>query len=134
MLLESPQDIRCANTFLALGCAASRRNRLGEHGRHTHSLRLLRAVKSVNQCAQFSSGEAKTLSDGVRLESAKIDNQQEQFQVVRRVVVTGLGFISSIGNNKKTVLDSLLNQRTGIELHPELDLPISPVRLAGTIK
>ena len=53
---------------------------------------------------------------------------------MRRVVVTGLGFISSIGNNKAQVLDSLLNQRSGIALHPELDLPISPVRLAGTIK
>ena len=53
---------------------------------------------------------------------------------MRRVVVTGLGFISSIGNNKAQVLDSLLNQRSGIEHHPELDLPISPVRLAGTIK
>jgi 3-oxoacyl-[acyl-carrier-protein] synthase-1 len=49
-------------------------------------------------------------------------------------VVTGLGFISSIGNNRTQVLDSLLNQRSGVELHPELDLPISPVRLAGTIK
>jgi 3-oxoacyl-[acyl-carrier-protein] synthase-1 len=53
---------------------------------------------------------------------------------VRRVVVTGLGFISSIGNNKAQVLDSLLRQRTGIGLHPELDIPVSPVRLAGTIK
>jgi 3-oxoacyl-[acyl-carrier-protein] synthase I len=53
---------------------------------------------------------------------------------VRRVVVTGLGFISSIGNNRAQVLDSLLKQRSGVELHPELDLPISPVRLAGTIK
>jgi len=53
---------------------------------------------------------------------------------VRRVVVTGLGFISSIGNNRAQVLESLLNQRSGVELHPELDLPISPVRLAGTIK
>ena len=53
---------------------------------------------------------------------------------MRRVVVTGLGFISSIGNNKAQVLDSLLNQRSGIALHPELDIPVSPVRLAGTIK
>ncbi len=49
-------------------------------------------------------------------------------------MVTGLGFISSIGNNRAQVLESLLNQRSGVELHPELDLPISPVRLAGTIK
>jgi 3-oxoacyl-[acyl-carrier-protein] synthase-1 len=55
-------------------------------------------------------------------------------KVVRRVVVTGVGFISSIGNNRAEVLDSLLHQRTGIEIFPELDMPISPVRLAGTIK
>jgi 3-oxoacyl-[acyl-carrier-protein] synthase-1 len=74
------------------------------------------------------------LSDDERLEFARIDIQPSQFQIVRRVVITGLGFISSIGNNKAEVLDSLLKQRTGIEFYPELDLPISPVRLAGTIK
>jgi 3-oxoacyl-[acyl-carrier-protein] synthase-1 len=74
------------------------------------------------------------LSDGVRLESANIDSKRGHFQAVRRVVVTGLGFVSSIGNNRETVLDNLLHQRTGIEFFPELDIPISPVRLAGTIK
>jgi 3-oxoacyl-[acyl-carrier-protein] synthase-1 len=53
---------------------------------------------------------------------------------VRRVVVTGLGFVTSIGNNRAAVLDSLRNQRTGIEIHPELDRPELPVKLAGTIK
>jgi 3-oxoacyl-[acyl-carrier-protein] synthase I len=53
---------------------------------------------------------------------------------MRRVVVTGLGFVSSIGNGRAEVLDSLLHQRTGIELDPDLDRPKSPVRLAGTIK
>jgi len=95
---------------------------------------LNRAFRSAKSRGKFCTGEAGTLSDGVRLESAKIDIHREQFQVVRRVVVTGLGFISSIGNNKQAVLESLLTQRSGIELHPELDLPISPVRLAGTIK
>src|SRR4051812_35399183 len=52
----------------------------------------------------------------------------------RRVVVTGLGFISSIGNNRAQVLDSLCTQRTGIEIHPELDRPEIPYKLAGTIK
>ena len=33
---------------------------------------------------------------------------------LRRVVVTGLGIVSSIGNNKQTVLDSLKNARSGI--------------------
>ena len=34
---------------------------------------------------------------------------------VRRVVVTGLGIVSSIGNNKEEVLDSLKQGRSGIE-------------------
>ncbi len=34
---------------------------------------------------------------------------------MRRVVVTGLGIVSSIGNNKQEVLDSLLSGRSGIE-------------------
>lgn len=53
---------------------------------------------------------------------------------MRRVVVTGLGFITSIGNSRAEVLDSLRTQRSGIELHPELDRPEIPVKLAGTIK
>jgi len=53
----------------------------------------------------------------------------------RRVVISGLGFISSIGNSRAAVVDSLLHQRNGIELHPELVAnPKSPVKLAGTIK
>ncbi len=33
---------------------------------------------------------------------------------MRRVVVTGLGVVSSIGNNKEEVLDSLKAGRSGI--------------------
>lgn len=53
----------------------------------------------------------------------------------RRVVISGLGFISSIGNSRAEVLDSVLHQRNGIEIHPDLaDNPKSPAKLAGTIK
>lgn len=52
----------------------------------------------------------------------------------RRVVVTGLGFVTSIGNNRAEVLQSLRTQHTGIEIHPELDRPEIPYKLAGTIK
>lgn len=52
----------------------------------------------------------------------------------RRVVVTGLGFITSIGNDRAQVLRSLREMRTGIEFYPELDRPGVPVRLAGTVK
>ena len=52
----------------------------------------------------------------------------------RRVVVTGLGFITSIGNNRAQVLSSLRQCRTGIEYYPELERTGVPVRLAGTVK
>lgn len=52
----------------------------------------------------------------------------------RRVVVTGLGFITSIGNNREQVLRSLRELRTGIEYYPELERARVPVRLAGTVK
>ena len=38
---------------------------------------------------------------------------------MRRVVVTGLGIISSIGNNRQQVLDSLREGKSGIEFHQE---------------
>jgi 3-oxoacyl-[acyl-carrier-protein] synthase-1 len=39
--------------------------------------------------------------------------------MVRRVAVTGLGVVSSIGNNKKEVLEALREGRSGIEFHQE---------------
>lgn len=53
---------------------------------------------------------------------------------MRRAVVTGLGFISSIGNSKAEVLRSLREVRTGIEIFDELDKPGIPVKMAGTVK
>ena len=52
----------------------------------------------------------------------------------RRVVVTGLGFITSIGNNRAQVLASLRACRSGIEYYPALERSGVPVRLAGTVK
>ena len=52
----------------------------------------------------------------------------------RRVVVTGLGLITSIGNNREQVLRSLRESRTGIEYYPALERTGVPVRLAGTVK
>lgn len=52
----------------------------------------------------------------------------------RRVVVTGIGLITSIGNNREEVLQSLREVRTGIEYFPPLDRAGVPVRLAGTVK
>ena len=51
-----------------------------------------------------------------------------------RVFVTGLGFISSIGNDENTVVDSLRHLRHGIELFEPLQVPESPVKLAAPVK
>ena len=53
---------------------------------------------------------------------------------MKRVVVTGIGFITSIGNNRAAVARSLKECRTCVEPHPELVGPDIPVRLAGTVK
>jgi 3-oxoacyl-[acyl-carrier-protein] synthase-1 len=53
---------------------------------------------------------------------------------MRRAVITGLGFITSIGNDQKTVLQSLRNGKSGIELFHEFAEPGCPIKLAGTVK
>jgi 3-oxoacyl-[acyl-carrier-protein] synthase-1 len=52
----------------------------------------------------------------------------------KRVVITGLGFITSIGNDRAAVLDSLRQGRSGIELFEEINVEPGGPRLAGTIK
>jgi 3-oxoacyl-(acyl-carrier-protein) synthase len=49
-------------------------------------------------------------------------------------VITGLGFITSIGNDKATVLRSLRELRHGFEPFVFLDNPNLPVKVAGTVK
>lgn len=51
-----------------------------------------------------------------------------------RVFVTGLGFISSIGNDEDSVVDSLRHLKHGIELFEPLQVPESPVKLAAPVK
>lgn len=53
---------------------------------------------------------------------------------MNRVVVTGLGFISSIGNSRAEVLQSLREGHCGIEVMPELAAANDRVKLAGTVK
>ena len=53
---------------------------------------------------------------------------------MKRVVITGLGFITSIGNSRPEVLRSLRECRTGIELFPDFAGDDVPVKLAGTVK
>jgi 3-oxoacyl-[acyl-carrier-protein] synthase I len=53
---------------------------------------------------------------------------------MKRVVITGLGFITSIGNDQNSVLRSLRECRTGVEIFNELAGADIPVKLAGTVK
>ncbi len=53
---------------------------------------------------------------------------------MRRVVVTGLGIVSSIGNNSSEVLDSLKAGRSGIEGSPEMAEHGFRSQVAGTLK
>lgn len=52
----------------------------------------------------------------------------------RRAVVTGLGFITSIGNERAAVLRSLRELRGGLERVEFLGNPGLPVKVAGTVK
>lgn len=54
---------------------------------------------------------------------------------MKRAVITGLGFITSIGNNRQEVTRSLRETRTGVELYPDfVDDPLVPVSMVGTVK
>lgn len=53
---------------------------------------------------------------------------------MRRVVITGMGIVSSLGNNKAEVLDSLKNGRSGITFQPEYADHGLRSNVAGSIK
>ena len=50
------------------------------------------------------------------------------------VVITGLGFITSIGNSVEQVVDSLVNLKNGIELYEPFADEKIPVKCVGTVK
>lgn len=52
----------------------------------------------------------------------------------KNVVITGLGFVTSIGNDSKSVADSLINLKNGIELYAPFADPKIPVKCVGTVK
>jgi 3-oxoacyl-[acyl-carrier-protein] synthase-1 len=52
----------------------------------------------------------------------------------RRAVVTGLGFITSIGNDRAAVAQSLRTLRSGVETIEFLGNPAISVKVAGTVK
>ncbi len=51
-----------------------------------------------------------------------------------RVFITGLGFITSIGNDASTVTQNLRALRHGFEAFPPFQKPDIPVKIVGTIK
>lgn len=53
---------------------------------------------------------------------------------MRRVVVTGLGIVSSLGNNKAEVLDSLREGRSGITYQPEYAEQGLRSQVAGSVR
>lgn len=53
---------------------------------------------------------------------------------MKRVVITGLGFVTSIGNDQTTVLHNLKHMNHGMEIFPEFVKDDIPVRVVGTVK
>ncbi len=53
---------------------------------------------------------------------------------MRKVYITGLGFITSIGNDKASVAASLRELHHGFELYPPFQRPDVPVKVMGTVK
>ncbi len=53
---------------------------------------------------------------------------------MKRVVITGVGIVSSLGNNKKDVSDSLFNGKSGIEFATEYDENGMRSQIHGSIK
>ena len=51
-----------------------------------------------------------------------------------RVFITGLGFVTSIGNDAATVTRNLRDLRHGFEVYPPFQKPDIPVKVIGTIK
>ncbi len=52
---------------------------------------------------------------------------------MRRVVVTGMGLLTSIGNNKEKTWDNLINLKSGIKKIEQFDVSNLPAKIAGYI-
>ncbi len=53
---------------------------------------------------------------------------------MRKVYITGIGFITSIGNDVRAVSESLREQRHGMVLYPPFQRPDVPVKVAAPVK
>ena len=52
---------------------------------------------------------------------------------MRRVVVTGMGLLTSLGNNKETSWNNLINAKSGIKKIDHFDVDDLPAKIAGYI-
>ena len=52
---------------------------------------------------------------------------------MRRVVVTGVGLLTSIGNDKDTSWNNLINRKSGIQKINHFDVSDLPAKIAGYI-
>ena len=52
---------------------------------------------------------------------------------MRRVVVTGMGLLTSIGNNKETSWNNLINAKSGIKKINHFDVSNFPAKIGGYI-
>ena len=52
---------------------------------------------------------------------------------MRRVVVTGMGLLTSIGNNKDVSWDNLIDKKSGIKKINHFDVSNLPAKIAGYI-
>jgi 3-oxoacyl-[acyl-carrier-protein] synthase II len=53
---------------------------------------------------------------------------------MRKIVVTGLGMINSVGNNKDDIFDALCNGESGIDMITHFDASNHSVKFAGEVK
>ena len=53
---------------------------------------------------------------------------------IRRVVITGMGAISPIGNNLETIWKNLMDGYCGIDFIKSFDTTDLPVKIAGELK
>jgi 3-oxoacyl-[acyl-carrier-protein] synthase II len=52
----------------------------------------------------------------------------------RRVVVTGLGIVSPVGNSVLSAWDNIINGKSGIDTIAKFDASTFSVRIAGEVK
>ena len=52
----------------------------------------------------------------------------------RRVVITGMGVVSPVGNDVETFLDSIMNGKCGINLITKFNTDDLPVKVAAEVK